>query len=501
MIKEEKGTQPDSKKLENDFSHPNSLTTTTLKKHRVHKNLFHLTIWGTHVLLHFIAVLLSYNVAHWIYIYGLDKSSPQTSSEFILVTLVISTLYSLCLERSGTYKKDGSVLHLLQMSHLLKISLVAGFLTLATSFYIRDMTFSRITITLGFILTPFALLFAEDLFTYILRGLQRRGIGQKRTLIYGAGQSGIALAKKFFFAPQLGYQLIGFLDDNPQKYKDSVNWPGKPHSQNLPIFSGENLLQEVTKKKIDLVIIALPHTDFYTNRKLVEKCLNANVEYAIIPNSYEKFSQHLKLSSIIGVPMLTRQDFQPSYFYILTKRIFDIIFSILGLFALSPVFLFLSFLIRREPKSSAIFTQKRVGQNGKVFNIYKLRTMSLTSDPYATSPNTSEDSRITQLGRFLRRSSLDELPQLWNVLRGDMSFVGPRPEMPFIVSQYTEIQKLRLLAKPGITGVWQVSADRGLPIHENIEYDLFYINHRSLFFDIAILLKTFTSTLKGIGAI
>ena len=485
-------------KLKSDFN-PTDLNLSSEMKEKG-KNFFQFLTWGIHAFLHFLAIFIAYNVAYWIYTQVLGKASPQTFSEFILVTLVISILYFLCLERSGTYKKQGSVLNLLQMSNILKISIIAGFLTLAISFYIREISFSRITITIGFILSPLTLLFAESLFTRILGSLQRRGIGQKRILIYGAGQSGMALAKKLFFAPQLGYQPIGFLDDNPQKQKTFIEWPGMKDSQKLPVSSGENLLEEVIKKKVNLIIIALPHTDFDTNCKLVEKCLAADVDYAIIPNSYEKFSQHLKLSSIVGVPMLTRQNFQSSYFYVFTKRTFDIVFSTIGLFVFSPLFLLLTFLIRKESKGSAIFTQRRVGQNGKVFHFYKLRTMDSTSEPYAVSPNTSEDPRITPLGRFLRRSSLDEIPQLWNILRGEMSFVGPRPEMPFIVSEYTEIQKLRLLAKPGITGVWQVSADRGLPIHENIEYDLFYMNHRSLFFDVAILLKTFTSALKGIGA-
>lgn len=127
--------------------------------------------------------------------------------------------------------------------------------------------------------------------------------------------------------------------------------------------------------------------------------------------------------------------------------------------------------------------------------------MRVDANPYAHTPQHSTDPRITRFGRWLRRSSLDELPQLWNVLKGDMSLVGPRPEMPFIVATYNEEQRERLKVKPGITGVWQISAVRGEPIHANIEYDLFYIEHRSLLLDVIIMVKTLVTAIRGIGAV
>ena len=130
--------------------------------------------------------------------------------------------------------------------------------------------------------------------------------------------------------------------------------------------------------------------------------------------------------------------------------------------------------------------------------MYKFRTMYRDAPQYSYSPGAGEDPRITPVGRFLRRTSLDELPQLVNVLLGHMSLVGPRPEMPFIVEQYTPLQRRRLTVKPGITGLWQLSADRAFLIHENIEYDLYYVRHRSLFMDVAILLHTLVFAGRGI---
>jgi lipopolysaccharide/colanic/teichoic acid biosynthesis glycosyltransferase len=132
--------------------------------------------------------------------------------------------------------------------------------------------------------------------------------------------------------------------------------------------------------------------------------------------------------------------------------------------------------------------------------LYKFRTMFIDSPAYAVNPLSSLDPRITKVGRWLRRSSIDELPQFLNVLIGNMSVVGPRPEMPFIVDRYNEIHRERLLVKPGITGIWQISAVRGEAIHENIEYDLFYIDNQSILLDVIIVLKTILVAVRGVGA-
>jgi lipopolysaccharide/colanic/teichoic acid biosynthesis glycosyltransferase len=137
-----------------------------------------------------------------------------------------------------------------------------------------------------------------------------------------------------------------------------------------------------------------------------------------------------------------------------------------------------------------LFAQQRVGLCGRLFRIYKLRTMHAGAPVQALHPSRSDDPRITAVGRLLRRLSIDELPQLWNVLRGEMSLVGPRPEMPFVVAGYDPIQRQRLSVKPGITGLWQISADRAFQIHANVHYDLYYVEHRSLSLDAAILLMT-----------
>jgi lipopolysaccharide/colanic/teichoic acid biosynthesis glycosyltransferase len=207
------------------------------------------------------------------------------------------------------------------------------------------------------------------------------------------------------------------------------------------------------------------------------------------------------VEDIGGIPILREKTREPHFLYPFAKRSFDLVVCVLAMVVLSPLFAVLALLVKFDSPGPVIFRQKRVGKNGVEFDFFKFRSMRVDANPYATTPQESSDPRITRVGRFLRRSSLDELPQFWNVLRGDMSLVGPRPEMPFIVSSYTEEQRERLRVRPGITGVWQISAVRGEPIHANMEYDLFYIEHRSVLLDVIIVIKTIATAIRGIGAV
>ena len=183
-------------------------------------------------------------------------------------------------------------------------------------------------------------------------------------------------------------------------------------------------------------------------------------------------------------------------YYAFCKRALDLALSTLLLIVFAPLFALIAILVRLDSPGPSLFIQKRAGRNGELFDIYKFRSMYAGSARYELSPTTSRDPRITPIGRLLRRASLDELPQLLNVLRGNMSLVGPRPEMPFIVQRYNDQQRQRLCVTPGITGLWQLSPFRGLPIHQNIQYDLYYIRNRTFLMDIAILVQTVLFTMR-----
>lgn len=185
--------------------------------------------------------------------------------------------------------------------------------------------------------------------------------------------------------------------------------------------------------------------------------------------------------------------------YAFCKRAVDLVISALLLILFAPLLLCIAILVCLDSPGPALFVQKRVGRNGRIFDIYKFRSMYAGSAKYELSPVTSLDPRITRIGRVLRQTSFDELPQLLNVLLGDMSLVGPRPEMPFIVQDYDAQLRQRLSVTPGVTGPWQLSPFRGLPIHQNIHYDLYYIRNRTFLLDMAILLQTLFFTIgRGI---
>jgi len=187
--------------------------------------------------------------------------------------------------------------------------------------------------------------------------------------------------------------------------------------------------------------------------------------------------------------------------YHMVKRSCDIIGSLFFLILLLPLSVLVAILIKLDSPGPVLFRHHRIGRDGKCFTLWKFRSMRTDAPKYGISPHSTADGRLTRIGRLIRRLSIDELPQLINVLRGEMSLVGPRPEMPFIVDGYRPFERKRLAAKPGLTGLWQISPARAFPIHDNLQYDLHYIGNQNLLLDCAIILRTIAAVVRGIGAV
>jgi lipopolysaccharide/colanic/teichoic acid biosynthesis glycosyltransferase len=185
----------------------------------------------------------------------------------------------------------------------------------------------------------------------------------------------------------------------------------------------------------------------------------------------------------------------------LIKRGCDVIGSFVLLIVLFPVFVIVAVLIKMDSPGPVFFRHYRIGRDGNPFVLWKFRSMKTDVLAYEASPRTGVDSRLTRVGRIIRRLSLDEIPQLINVLKGEMSLVGPRPEMPFIVARYHSTECERLTARPGITGLWQISPARAFPIHENLQYDLHYVRNQNFFLDCAIVFRTIAAVIRGVGAV
>lgn len=228
--------------------------------------------------------------------------------------------------------------------------------------------------------------------------------------------------------------------------------------------------------------------------------LTTNGHQALLYMPFKRPTGHERTSRTVTSAESPVAGFMPRSSGDSLKRTVDLCAGSFLLVVLSPVFLIVAIAIRLESAGPALLRQRRIGRDGIPFYMWKFRSMYDGARRYAPSPTSDTDPRITRIGRLIRRFSIDETPQLLNVLAGDMSLVGPRPEMPFIVATYTSYERLRLTAKPGMTGLWQISPARAMPIHKNVHLDLFYIQHQSLFLDIAIMLRTATATIRGIGA-
>jgi lipopolysaccharide/colanic/teichoic acid biosynthesis glycosyltransferase len=292
---------------------------------------------------------------------------------------------------------------------------------------------------------------------------------------------------------------IAIVDDARHMAGRLVADAGYNHRHALCVEPGPLDAAHIARCGAELLIVAIPSLGQPRLAELAEACAEAGARLAFVPNNTSPTEAWIESTEIDGISLsfLSSPLAPPGYGWL--KRLMDVPLSLLLLLAFSPLMLLLMIIIRLESPGPALFRQDRVGLNGRIFRMFKFRSMYVDTPRHEYSPRTAEDPRITRSGVWLRRSSLDELPQLLNVLAGEMSLVGPRPEMPFIVQQcYGPLENKRLAVLPGITGLWQLSADRACLIHDNIHYDLYYIRHRNVFMDIAILLHTAVFAMRGI---
>jgi exopolysaccharide biosynthesis polyprenyl glycosylphosphotransferase len=326
-----------------------------------------------------------------------------------------------------------------------------------------------------------------------IQWLHRRGIGNRNVLIWGTGDTGKRLQKKFVLVPTLGLNLVGFITDE----RDEV---GRRVGRATVLGTSDQLDFLVRQYKVSEVFVAMPEASEEHLLGVVETLESSGVVHHVVPRFYRFMSHKVRIESLDSIPLITRTDRRPSIVQLALKRGLDIVVSLFLLTFGAPLFVIPAILIKRESPGPVFFKQMRVGRDGKPFRMIKFRTMRVEASGDAPKPRTHDDPRLTRIGKWLRRYSLDELPQVLNVLMGDMSIVGPRPEMPFIVEKYGPLERERLRAKPGLTGLWQISYARGEAIHENMEYDIYYIEHQSFLLDLVIIALTGFAVVKGTGA-
>jgi len=321
--------------------------------------------------------------------------------------------------------------------------------------------------------------------------LRTSGAHDVPAVIVGTGVGAIRLLQKIQDHPEIGYRVAGFLDDVDAE-KDVAGHP---------VLGGvEELRRVVEEFGVREVFVAHPGLGHTRMLALVLACEDLGVTFRVVTDLFEVLTAGTPLDLVDDLPVVRLGRQQVHALYEPLKRVVDFAVALAGLVVAAPVLAFCAWRVRRGSPGPAFFSQDRIGRDGRRFRMYKLRTMRSDADLYAVAPKDGEDPRITPTGRWLRSTSLDELPQLLNVLKGEMSFVGPRPEMPFIVDSYDEWQRRRLSVLPGITGLWQILGRKDLPMHQNLQYDFYYIRNRSLSLDASILLRTLGAVLSRRGA-
>lgn len=323
----------------------------------------------------------------------------------------------------------------------------------------------------------------------------------RRVLVVGVGPLGQRVYTQLQTSSIEPISLIGFIDDG---YEGSTS--------SLLILGGTDTIQNVVQeKKVSDVVIALPYSSYNQMAELVQKLEGQPVRLWVALGFFDLALYRTTIEEFSGIPMLDLRASAIDDYQRMVKRSFDLLLGTFGFLLCLPIMIAISLMILLDSGWPILFLQKRVGENGKIFEMYKFRTMVQNAEQLASKVTrvdeqgnlihkTRDDPRITRLGRWLRRLSLDELPQLGNVLRGDMSLVGPRPELPFLVANYLPWQRKRFAVPPGITGWWQISGRSDKPMHLHTEEDLYYIQNYSIWLDVQILVRTAWVILIGKGA-
>lgn len=418
--------------------------------------------------------------------------------------VIAAMVWAVSLLSAGAYDPQLSLRWFNEALRVLYGSAIATMIT-AGGLYLTYRQLPRLQFVYFFALVTLAMLaFRAGLRVYYRTVGKSRPGGRNRILILGAGDLGERVAKVLLDHSRWGYHPVGFLDDDPKKRGMEL--------RGLPVIASIDGLQEVVQeRRVHELWVALPANALDRLSEVVSLVETMPVRIKVVPD-YFSFALIRAQSDVLGnLPVIGLRDPLIEGIPRIVKRTFDLVLSILSLAVSLPLMGILALLIRLDSPGPILFAQERVGENGRLFKMLKFRTMVADAEEHTENvvEHTGEgevlhkrpdDPRVTGLGRFLRRYSLDELPQLFNVLKGDMSLVGPRPEQPWLVDRYDSWQRKRFAVPQGITGWWQINGRSDKPMHLNTEDDLYYIYNYSLLLDMYILLRTPLAVIQGKGA-
>jgi exopolysaccharide biosynthesis polyprenyl glycosylphosphotransferase len=388
-----------------------------------------------------------------------------------------------------------------EIGQVVKSVFLAAVTVLAFVYGLKVQDFPRSVFLLIVIFTTISLSLWRVLKRWFVDVLAANGYNNFNVVIVGAGKVGMMLVSEIERRPGLGFRIVGFLDD----HKTTETLGGR-----YPVVGKLSDLSEVISRRFVSKVFFTVHPDGNVFHEMLEVATDLKVAVRVVPQAFDKATAELFKYNIGYVPVLeyceighNRQQFG--------KRAFDIVMSFFGLVLLSPLFVAIGILIKLDSPGPVFYFSNRYGRGGQVFKMWKFRSMVVDADKRLNELKEKnevdgpifkirQDPRITPLGKLLRKYSLDELPQIVNVLLGDMSLVGPRP-LPLDQVEQDDLKQIkRLEVRPGITGLWQVRGRSDLPFHQLIKWDTWYVNNWSFMLDIEILTETIPVVIKGKGA-
>ena len=450
------------------------------------------------VICDFIAAAIGLIGAYGIYrLLGLGRGIVYTPRILVLSTFIFAVLFVIMLDREGVYRRGSGMLRISETERILRVSVQAFFLLLPVAILAAHLL-SRWLLGISFFLTPMVVVTEKQLLFSAVRYLHSRGRGVRKAIIYGAGFTGKRIFSVLLRSRKLGICPVVFVDDDESVVGKTIYTLGYHREESASVIRGPITSDLLREYGAEVILAAIPSLSQDKLSVLASVAKDANVLLTFVPTQDLYEDAWITYVDIDGIILAKVSDSKSMLIYERAKRLIDIILSVVALIIFSPLLIIIGMAVRMDSEGPAIFKQDRVGRDGKIFQIYKFRSMRVDSPVYECHPQSAGDLRVTRVGRIIRKLSLDELPQLINVIKGEMSLVGPRPEMPFIVDMYRPRERKRLSVTPGITGLWQLSADRSYPIHENPQYDLYYVRNRGFFMDIAILLHTVIFAIRGI---
>ena len=423
--------------------------------------------------------------------------SPQNPYRLIFFLWILVILFFI--QTHGLYQTRRAMLETLEVWEVVKSVIGATLIFIVLTYLLRVQDFPRSVVFISDVL----LMIFLSLWRIVKKGmvdyLVSHGYNNFNALIIGAGKIGRLLEDEIKRRPGLGIKIVGFLDD----FKDVK-------SNQKDILGSVDDFEFLSQRLFINTVFVTIHPDDKMLLKILEKAKEMGIAVRVVPQGFEWMSKDLNRYNIGLIPILEYTHIEVSYRQ-QAKRIFDLFLIFMGLLVLSPIFIFIGLWIKLDSPGSIFYASKRYGKGGRVFNMYKFRSMVINADELLSKLKDKNevdgpifkmkrDPRITRVGAFLRRYSLDELPQILNVLKGDMSLVGPRP-LPIEQIEREDLRQLkRLNIRPGITGLWQIRGRSDVSFERFLRWDIWYINNWSFGLDLYILFQTLPVVVKGRGA-